>query len=153
MKRFLTGGMVAVMMSLAMGTVAYAAGNKASITVSANVLANLSQTMIHQERTLIVTKENLEKGYVDITSGTVIYVKSNSQNGYFLDFNIDESFVNEVRMIINGRSVSVSSGPALIQQPFPGKAGETLQITYRLFLSPGMNPGSYQWPVMVAATL
>ncbi|HEY5594790.1 MAG TPA: hypothetical protein VIL61_06490, partial [Nitrospiria bacterium] len=64
-----------------------------------------------------------------------------------------ESFVNEVRMIINGRSVSVSSGPALIQQPFPGKAGETLQITYRLFLSPGMNPGSYQWPVMVAATL
>lgn len=153
MKRMLAGGMIAVMMTLAMGTTGYAAGKKSTITVSANVLAKLSQTMIRQERTLTITKENLEKGYVDITFGTVIYVKSNNQNGYFLDFYIDESLINEARMIINGRSVSVPSGPGLIQQPFPGTAGETLQISYRLFLSPGMKTGSYQWPVMVAATL
>lgn len=102
---------------------------------------------------LTITSESITRGYVDIPAGTTLRVKSNDKNGYLLNFYIDGMLVKEAQVSVNGRRVSVPSGLGLIHQPFPGIAGETLQITYRLFLSPGMKPGSYQWPVAVSASL
>jgi hypothetical protein len=82
-----------------------------------------------------------------------MHIASNDQNGYFLNFYIDGQFIKATDVRINGRTVSVQAGAGLIHQPFPGISGETVEITYRLFLAPETTPGSYQWPIMVAASL
>lgn len=149
----LAAGMIMMTMVLSLGLKESEAGSKGTVLVSANVLPKLTQTTVRQEAVLTITKEDAAKGCVDIEAGTILHVKSNDQNGYFLNFLVDGQWIKKTDVKINGRSVSVQSGAGLIHQRFPGVNGETVQITYRLFLSPGMKPGSYQWPVMVAATL
>jgi hypothetical protein len=153
MKKMLTAGMVVVAMVLVLGLRDSTAGSKGILQVSANVLPKLSQTMMRQEKVLKVTKENISAGYVDIEAGTVLQIKSNDPNGYFLNVLVDGQLINEAQVNINGRTISVQAGIGLINKPFPGIAGETVVITYRLILSSKTLPGSYQWPVTVIASL
>jgi hypothetical protein len=127
------------------------AGNKAVVRVSANVLPRTSQNILRQPAGLLVTRQDVAKGYVDVKEDTVLQVTSNDQNGYYLNFSINDDVIRTSDVKINGRSISVSSGAGLVHQPFPGIAGALIRISYRLFISPSMQPGSYPWPVAVAA--
>lgn len=150
-KGMLTIGLVAGVLALA--SKGFAAGNKGVIEVSAAVSPRLSQATVRQERLLEITPENIAKGYVDVSVGTILRVKSNDRNGYFLRFQVNGFLVREALVNINGRVVSVSNGPGLIRQSFPGSNGETLQIAYRLYLAPQTKPGAYPWPIAVEASL
>lgn len=129
------------------------AGNNAVVQVSAIVLPKTSQTTLRQPVGLTVTRQDIAKGYVDVEAGTVLHVTSNDKDGYFLNFSVNGELIRATDAKINGRSISIPSGSGLVHQSFPGIMGEMIQITYRLFLSSEMIPGSYQWPVTVAANM
>ena len=153
MKKILAAGIMVVAMVLVLGLGESTAGSKGILQVSATVLPKLTQTVMHQNSVLSITRENIAMGYVDIKAGTVLQVKSNDPNGYFLNFLVDGQFINEAQVNINCRTISVQPGIGLINKPSPGSAGETVLITYRLMLSSKTLPGSYQWPVTVTASL
>jgi len=153
MKKMVLAGMIIVGLVLVHGIKVSNAGSQGIIQVSATVLPNLSQTMMSQKKALDITNLDISKGYIDIKSGTVLQVKSNDPNGYLLIFNVDGLSIGRVEARINGRTVSVQSGIGSIHKACPGKAGETVVITYRLMLSPKTLPGTYEWPVTVIASL
>lgn len=153
MKKMVVAGIMIMAMVLQAELSEAWAGNKAAVQVSATVLSKTSQTMLKQPVGLKVTRQDIAKGYVDVQAGTVLHVTSNDEDGYYLNFSINGEFIRATDVKINGRLISIPSSAALVHQPFPGLRGETIQITYRLFLSHEMIPGSYQWPVTVAANL
>ena len=130
----------------------WGAGHTGVVQVSATVAATVQHAILQQETRLLVTPEHIARGYVDAPLGTVLAVKSNDVNGYFLAVSIDSLVVREASLSINGRVVGVPFGGGLIHQDFAGRDTQTVRITYRLWLSPTVQPGSYQWPVMVEAS-
>jgi len=153
MKKALTDGMILMAMVLLVGIEASSAGNKEALFVSANVLPKLSQTTLRQPMDLTVTRQDIAKGYVDLNEGTLLHVATNDPHGYYLSFFIEGRLIQSADVKIDGRIVSVQAGTGLIHQPFPGISGETVDISYRLFLTPELIPGSYPWPILVAASL
>jgi hypothetical protein len=153
MKKIMTAVLIITVMVLLVGIKESSAGNNAVVMVSANILPRTSQTTLKQPTGLTVTRQDIAKGYLDVETGTVLRVTSNDNDGYYLNFRINAEFIRATDLMINGRSLSIQSGATLVHQPFPGMGGETIRISYRLFLSPEMKPGSYQWPVVVVAGL
>lgn len=130
-----------------------ASGNNTAVQVSATVQAIISQDVIHQEGTFLITKEDVSKGYVDISVGTVLRVKTNDRRGYLLAFQVSSGLIKEVWVVEKDRTVVLSPNGGFIHQPYPGRSGETKQLGYRFFLTPETQPGQYSWPVQMTASL
>lgn len=127
--------------------------NRGSIKVSATVLPRIQQALIRQEKVLKVTEEELEKGYIDLPSATLIQVKSNDRNGYMLSFEMNADLIKEAWIIDKNRTTILSGGGGFVHQAYPGPSGEMKEIGYRFFLTPGTQPGVYAWPIGIAASL
>jgi len=93
----------------------------------------------------------MAKGFVDVSAGTVVRVRSNDLDGYYFNFSIDGQYIRATEVLMSGRSVMIPSGSGLVHQPFPGLTDATIHIGYRFFISPNMEPGTYAWPIDVSA--
>lgn len=128
-------------------------GNTTSITVTAVVLPRIVQSIIHQERIIHIKEEDIERGYVEVPSGTVLQVKTNHRSGYMLYFEIGNEIFKEVMVMERGKTTTISSNRGLIHQPYSGSHIEIKSLSYRLYLRDGVRPGIYSWPLSVKATL
>lgn len=134
-------------------TPAVAGGDKGRILVSAVVLGNVSQKVVQHPSQFTVTTEDLVRGFVEVPVATILEVKSNERSGYFLNFGVAAGPVRSMEVSLGNRTVVVTGLGGLVHQAYPGIAGETVQIRYRLFLSSDAAPGNYPWPVAVSASL
>lgn len=129
------------------------AGNSTSITITAVVLPRIVQSLIHQEARLHIKEEDIEKGFVEVPSGTILQVKTNHRNGYMLYFEVGNEIFKEIIVMEKGRITSLSSNRGLIYQPYSGNNIELKNLSYRLYLREGVRPGVYSWPLTVKAIL
>jgi hypothetical protein len=128
-------------------------GNKATITVSATVMARVSQSVVHQVSRINVTEEDIKRGFIEIPSGTILQIKTNSRNGYMLYFEGENELFKEVTVIDKGRTIVLSSSGGFIHQPNSGGNVEVKDLSYKLLLNENIQPGSYSWPLRVKASL
>jgi hypothetical protein len=131
----------------------FAGGGKATITVSANVVARISQSIIHQEPSINVTQGDLKKGFMEIPSGTVLQIRTNTKNGYALFFEGSNELFKEVVVMDKGRTVTLSSEGGFVHQPYSGSNIEVKDLSYRLRLKENIQPGFYPFPFRVKASL
>jgi hypothetical protein len=131
----------------------FAGSGKATIVVSATVIAKISQSTIHQEPLIKVTQSDLKKGFVDIPSGTILQVKTNARNGYALFFEGSNELFKEVMVMDRGRTVTLSPHGGFILQPYSGSNIEVKDLSYRLQLKENIQPGAYPFPFRVKASL
>lgn len=120
------------------------------ITISATVLPYASVKVISQAKELVVTEEDIGRGYVEVRSASRLEVKNNSRGGYLLSFEgLGEPF-REVYVQGLGSDVQVGSGGGWIPRPY--SAGiVSMDLTYRFVLADGARPGTYAWPLSVSA--
>jgi len=131
----------------------FAGNGKATIVVSATVMARISQSIIHQESTINVTQGDLKKGFIEIPSGTILQVKTNARNGYALFFEGSNELFKEVMVMDQGRTVTLSPHGGFVHQPYSGSNIELKDLSYRLKLKENIQPGSYPFPFRVTASL
>ena len=129
------------------------AGNKATITVSATVMAKVSQNVIHQVSSINVTEGDIKRGFIEIPSGTILQIKTNSRNGYTLHFEGENELFKEVTVMDKGRATILSSGRGFIHQTNSGGNAEVKDLSYKLLLNENIQSGSYSWPFRVKASL
>jgi hypothetical protein len=141
---------IAALMSLSEPALA---GNKATIMVSATVVARVSQSLIHQVSKFNVTKEDIIRGFIEIPSATVLQIKTNSRTGYVLYFEGENEFFKEILVTDKGRTVVLSPFGGLIHQPYSGSNIEVKNLSYKFFLRNNIQPGFYSWPFRVKASL
>ena len=130
------------------------AGNTASVTVSATVLPRVTQSIVHQERGLRITEEDIRRGIVEVPFGTILNVKTNTRSGYGLFFeggSID--LFKEVQVRSQGKTVTLSENGGLVHQPGSMSKMGVVDISYVFHLREGVQPGAYPFPFRVMASL
>jgi len=137
-----------------LGLIEYSlAGNKVAVIISAHVLPKLTQRVLHQETKLYVSEMDIERGYIEVSSGTILQISTNDKGGYGLFFERYGECLKEVWVIEKGRTTVISSDGGFVYQPYSGGKVEIKEISYRLFLKENIQPGLYPFPLRVRASL
>jgi hypothetical protein len=131
----------------------FAGSGKATITVSATVVARISQSIIHQEPAINVTEGDIKRGFIEVVSGTILQIKTNARNGYALFFEGSNELFKEVVVVDKGRTVTLSSEGGFVHQPYSGRNIEVKDLSYKLQLKENIQPGSYPFPFRIKASL
>ncbi|HWI82597.1 hypothetical protein [Ramlibacter sp.] len=131
-----------------------AAGSQAGMTVSATVLKHVSLKVLSQPSAVVVTAQDVERGYVDVAAPAQVAVKSNSTRGYMLEFANGGDFMRQI--VVTGLSSDVQLSPAggAIAQPAAGTGvtRATFQLGFRFLLAASTRPGTYAWPLHLSAS-
>ncbi len=134
-------------------SLSFAGSGKATIIVSATVAARISQSIIHQEPTINVTEADIKKGFIEVASGTVLQIKSNTRNGYALFFEGSNELFKEIIVMEKGRTVTLSPQGGFVHQRSSGSQTEVKDLSYKFQLRENIQPGFYPFPFRVKASL
>jgi hypothetical protein len=130
----------------------FAESGKATIMVSATVVARISQSTLHQEPRITVTEGDIKKGFIEVISGTILQIKTNARDGYALFFEGGNELLKEILVMDKGRTVTLSPQGGFVHQPYSGSNIEVKDLSYKLRLKENIQPGSYLFPFRVKAS-
>jgi len=133
--------------------ISFAGNSNATVIVSATVTARISQSTIHQESKINVTEVDLKKGFIEIPSGTILQITTNTRTGYALFFEGSNDLFEEVIVIDEGRSVALSPHGGFVRQSYAGSNVEVKDLSYKLQFKEDIQPGTYPFPFRVKASL
>lgn len=127
------------------------AGEKnASLGVTVTVLPVARMQVLSQAQQLQVTAQDIQRGFVDVIAPTQLSIYSNAAAGYALEVLPLAPIVQSIEVHgLNGQ-VQLGPGGGRIVQRWSGPRTETLALTFRLGLAPGVQPGTYPWPLSLA---
>src|SRR3990172_2505131 len=149
----LTAALTAAL-SLTPASVAHAdTGNRpagAKVLVSAVIPARASVKVLHQPRQLVVTDADIQRGFVEISAGSLLELRNNSLAGCLLVFEPRGLALKEALVSGLGREVTIGAGGGMTFQSFRGKL--TVSLSYRFVLSDDAQPGAYDWPFFLSAS-
>lgn len=143
--------LLATIVSLALlaPEVAHGASTSASMNVSAVVLARAVVNVVQQPAQVVVTADDIKRGYVDIAEPFVVKVRTNSRRGYQLQVANSDPAFRTVEIRSGDLSMNVA-GESFTARPYvPG--GESIAMTVRFALAEGVHEGSHAFPLAVAA--
>jgi len=128
------------------------ATGSARIRVTATVASHATLRVLRQERTLVVTPEDVARGYVDAPAASRIEVRNNHRGGCLLAFERiagpDASFGN---VSVRGFEREVEIGPAGGFVPHSYAPTPIMEeLSYRFSLERGARPGTYPWPLQIS---
>ncbi|TFH32755.1 MAG: hypothetical protein E4G97_01990 [Deltaproteobacteria bacterium] len=128
------------------------ATGSARIRVTATVPSRATLRVLRQERKLVVTPEDVARGYVDAPAASRIEVRNNNRRGCLLVFERiagpDASFGN---VSVRGFERDVEIGPSggFVPHSYaPAPVAE--ELSYRFSLGRDARPGTYPWPLQVS---
>ena len=140
---------------------AQAAGHAGSVIhVSATVSPHATTKIVHQATHITITKHDVEMGYVDAHKASIFTVTALSGSTYFLVFHPRVDIFSSVR--IKGLKSQVVLGPdggEVIQSGLSSKEAKEhsstylkvfeYELSYRFMIKPGIQPGTYDWPLQL----
>jgi hypothetical protein len=90
---------------------------------------------------------------LEIERGTVVSITTNTTEGYILSvLSLPSPVFTVVKVELKESGQSFSLGPGrsvAIHVPYSGRSRDTLELSYDFTLSPGVESGSYPWPIVV----
>ena len=140
---------------------AQAAGHAGSVMhVSATVLAHATTKIVHQATHITITKHDIKKGYVDAHEASIFTVTALPGSTYFLVFHPRVDIFSSVR--IEGLKSQVVLGPdggEVTQSVLSSRRAKErsrthltvfeYELSYRFMIKPGIQPGTYDWPLQL----
>lgn len=118
--------------------------------VSTTVLAFAKLHVLQQHSGLSITRNDINRGFIDVPSASHLEIRSNSRDGYQL---VVESLAELFKAVqIQGLGGDIELGPegGTIVQRYPGKSAATMKLSYRFILPSDVRPGNYAWPLALS---
>jgi len=143
----ITGILVLITMMIVIGGNSFAGSTSSVIPVGATVLPYAKYDILHQEGSLTISRQDIERGYIEVTRATVLSVKTNSLNGYMMNFFVAENLFSNVTLSDGTKRYSFSETGGEVHFPSQGMRNAEKGFTYRFDLRANVEPGRYQWPV------
>ena len=143
---------IALIICLVVAGAAFAGTGSSVLSISTRVISAFTYTVMHSESALIITKKDIEKGYVDIRRGLVLSVKTNSTNGYVLWIALNDDLLSNVKMFSENNAYSLSRSGGEVHMPYQGNDYFEKEFSFRLYFSPKAKPGMYEWPLSIMAS-
>lgn len=132
------------------GSVNAVAGDRSSrLSVGATVPLISEITQIFQIPILVISRTDVERGYVDIQAATRITLKNNNGSGYILLLEGLRWPFREVMIYGLAYDVQISTAEAFVYQPYSHNV-VSAQLSYRFFLSEDADAGEYAWPLSLS---
>jgi hypothetical protein len=127
-----------------------AAAATTSVSVSAFIRPTATLSVDAQPGSVIVTADDVRRGYVDLPASSRVRVRTNSPNGYALVLEVESTEFDAVVLEESGQRVEIR-GSGFVDRPFRGRSEVVSELGYRLLLTSATQPGVYAWPVAVSA--
>ncbi len=126
------------------------ASSKGKVTVTAAIQARATLKILHQKGELVVTRADVDRGYVEVQGGSRIEVRSNSLEGFLLSFENRGGPFKEVHIQGLGTEAQIGPNGGWILQPY-SRQGIVKDLNYRFILAEDVKPGTYSWPLEISA--
>ena len=142
-----------LMLSLAPGEARATTFSKsAQMRVSATVGPYVKLDVLEQQRALSITQDDIKRGYVDVTAGTRLRTRTNNRNGFMINFGSQSQVFERVGITGLGGAVEIGANGGAIRAAYSGPESSA-QVSYRFFLTPGTQSGTYPWPLQISASV
>lgn len=126
------------------------AQESASMSVSARVVPFTSIEVQEAAGELVITQEDVERGYIEVPGAARVALRSNDPAGYRLRFDIDADFIAAAEVTGLDQPLRLGARGGRIDLPAPETTRQQLDLTFRFELADGARPGHYSWPVRVS---
>ena len=122
---------------------------RTNFNVSATVSAVARLQVQSAPTEILVSEEDLRRGYIDVAQPTDLLIRSNSANGYALDLTTLTPMLSSV--VVRGlkSEQSLSGEGGTIVQRWQAPQTVALSLHFRLVLAPGLAAGRYPWPMHI----
>ena len=127
------------------------AGESSQMNVSVQVVARTIVTVDQQPASVEITSIDVARGYVDVPGAMAFRIRSNARNGYALQFDPVSGPFSAARVTWGNTTVNVGNDGSWVYQAYQPAVTPASLMSVRLSLAPGTAPGSYAWPVSLAA--
>jgi hypothetical protein len=120
---------------------------RTNFNVSATVNAVAKLQVQSEPAEILVSDEDLRRGFIDVVQPTDLLIRSNSATGYVLDLTTLTPMLSSlvVRGLQSEQSLS-GEGGAIVQR-WHAPQTVALSLQFRLMLAPGLVAGRYPWPM------
>jgi hypothetical protein len=98
---------------------------------------------------IAIGESDVARGYVDLDEASSLLLTSNGR-GYHLSVAFDGSILERVRVRIEGEQFEIANGAGGVDVRAARLVDAPVRAGYRLFLKPGVQAGTYRWPVALA---
>ena len=122
-----------------------------SLGVSAIVVPVARLELTTREPELLLTAEDLDRGYIESPWPLHLTVYSNSRSGYALDVLPVSPLFSAMSVQGLGSEVLLSGEGGTVTQRWSHPQEVSLELRFSFVLAEGVRPGRYAWPVRLAA--
>lgn len=122
---------------------------RTSFNVSATVNAIAKLQVRSAPTEVVVSDEDLRRGFIDVTQPTDLLIRSNSSHGYALELTTVTPMLSSVVVRGLGGEQSLSGKGGTIVQRWQAPQTVALSLQFRLGLAPGLAAGRYPWPMRI----
>jgi hypothetical protein len=125
---------------------------KANVDFALKIPAFLRVKFFAQPEAITIQEDDVKRGYIDIPSNTQLQVLTNIRDGFLVHVRARFDVIQKVLVTggSNNLEINAEAGSAMLRQSSRA-ADSKLALGYRFFLTPGLRPGNYPWPVTVSA--
>jgi hypothetical protein len=118
-----------------------------NVSATVNAVARLQVQSAPTE--ILVSEEDLRRGYIEVVQPTDLLIRSNSANGYALDLTTLTPMLSSVvvRGLKSEQSLTGEGGTIVQRWQTPQTVALSLQ--FKLVLAPGLAAGRYPWPMHI----
>ena len=138
-----------LLLALVAGGDARADSRQAQFLVRTTVPARATLAAVEQPTHLNVSEADLARGYMDVSARYV--VESNTRDGLLLRLSPRIGITHHVEVRGLSATLVVQGDEVEVYRARTSEA-EHLELDYRFVLAPGVEPGTYELPIYVAAT-
>ena len=117
------------------------------MTVTATVVDTVSIRSVHQAQSLVVTAQDVERGYVDVSGGSRFEIRY--KGARLLEFRPVGDIFRSVKVSGLEWSAEFGSDGGTMLQKSSGDATASVAINYRFHFAPGISAGAYPWPLLL----
>jgi hypothetical protein len=117
-----------------------------------SIQTHTSLKIVYQIAELTITREDILRGYIDVSPGAHIEIQNNNLSGYMVIFKGLGSPVREIVIKGLGKDTLIDSDGGWIVQPYHGRDPLFVELSYRFKLSGDAQPGTYAWPLKIAVS-
>jgi hypothetical protein len=139
-------------MLLPCGASAAGPGSSAVLRVTATV-QRFATVRVAVPTTLTISRQDVDRGYVEVAAPLHLSVRSNVAQGYRLVLKHRGALVRNA--VVHGlpEVLVVDAAGATVARPAAGHGiwQESLQLHVRFALSPHVQPGTHDWPLQISA--
>ncbi len=127
----------------------------AKMQISVTIQKSAKVKVKHHPHSFQISREDIARGYVDLTQHSLLEIQSNSRDGFALEFHSTDTdgVIRELNVRAGAKDMRMDAAGGMLILPGVNQPGvpQIAELSYRVYLTQGALPGTYAWPFRLAA--